>query len=321
MKAVRVSLWILALGGCLIPSVQAQLRDRDHQALVSAEEGQEDQGEGEAAAPSRWIGVVCVPLDEVLRAHLDIPDDSGLAVQMVVPDGPADKAGLEEHDILLKVNGDNLSEQGQLMEAIREAGEDSIELTWLHKGDEVTKDIQPAKRPAEVGWQGGPEGQGSEEAGPIDEKRIKAWVEQMERQGGKRQPFRMRFFGPGLQMEQVRKPFEGSLSVEINREGEEPARIKVRRGDDSWEVTEEDIDELPDDIEGYVQGMLGRGHGMNFVMPSMPEMPAMPELPEMPPQIQEQFEELNERMEKMLEELQEMRESQDNDEDEDSVDA
>ncbi|HEY6563050.1 MAG TPA: PDZ domain-containing protein, partial [Pirellulaceae bacterium] len=204
----------------------------------SDDKDRERSEEAEPARKDRWIGVVCVPVDDALRSHLDIPEGAGLAVQMVVPDSPADEAGLEEHDILLEVNGDALGEQGMLMEAIRRAKDKSIELTWLHKGDEVTKDVMPAERPAEMAWAPEPPAEGSPQRGPVDENLLKAWVEQLERQGGQGQPFRMRFFGPGLEMGKPRKPFKGSLSVEINKENDAPARIKVRRGDESWEVTD-----------------------------------------------------------------------------------
>src|SRR5210317_563218 len=40
-----------------------------------------------------WIGVLCRPVDEVLKAHLKL--EHGLIVERVVPKGPAAKAGLE----------------------------------------------------------------------------------------------------------------------------------------------------------------------------------------------------------------------------------
>src|SRR6185312_6347588 len=41
-------------------------------------------------------------------------------------------------------------------------------------------------------------------------------------------------------------------------QGAEPAKIQVKRGDKEWNVTEEKLDDLPDDIRTHVQTLLGR---------------------------------------------------------------
>ena len=49
---------------------------------------------------SHWIGILCREADEVLRLHLK--QEGGLVVEHVVPKGPAEKAGIRQHDVLLK---------------------------------------------------------------------------------------------------------------------------------------------------------------------------------------------------------------------------
>ena len=52
----------------------------------------------------------------------------------------------------------------------------------------------------------------------------------------------------------------------INKTGDKPAEITVKKDDQKWEVTEKDLDKLPPDIRMHVERMLGgppMGHGTN----------------------------------------------------------
>ena len=56
--------------------------------------------------PSRgYLGVGLQPLDENLAPSLGLPKDSGEIVRSVVPGGPAARAGLQQGDVIVKVNG------------------------------------------------------------------------------------------------------------------------------------------------------------------------------------------------------------------------
>lgn len=62
--------------------------------------GDPNRGEQQAR-----LGVQVVKPSETLVEQLDLPKDKGLVVQKVMPDSPAAKAGLKDHDILLEVAG------------------------------------------------------------------------------------------------------------------------------------------------------------------------------------------------------------------------
>lgn len=93
--------------------------------------GQFQEGGGpriEAAKPQKeesagWrIGVVGVPVEDELRVHLDIPKEAGVVVKEVMPNGPADKAGIRKSDIILKANDKPIASMEQLHEAVAAAG-------------------------------------------------------------------------------------------------------------------------------------------------------------------------------------------------------
>jgi hypothetical protein len=66
--------------------------------------------EAEAEIPSQgWLGVGLADVPEALRAHFGL-NGPGMILQEVYPDGPAAKAGLKMHDIILRVDAHEVDE-------------------------------------------------------------------------------------------------------------------------------------------------------------------------------------------------------------------
>ena len=82
---------------------------------VAHDEGQADP------EPAYWLGIQGQPLDSaVLRTHLQLADEVGVVVEDVVKDSPAEKAGLRRHDVLIDVNGEQISVQREgLIETVK----------------------------------------------------------------------------------------------------------------------------------------------------------------------------------------------------------
>jgi len=56
-----------------------------------------------------------------------------------------------------------------------------------------------------------------------------------------------------------------NISIQINKSGEEPAKIKVTRDGKSWEVTEKELGKLPEDIRPHIKRMLsGQAGAIGF---------------------------------------------------------
>lgn len=81
----------------------------------------------------------------------DAGDDAGAQVQAVVPDSPADDAGLEPGDVITAVDGDDVSSAEALVRIIRtgDAG-DEITLTYRRGGSTHTVDIELGARQTSV---------------------------------------------------------------------------------------------------------------------------------------------------------------------------
>ncbi len=66
-----------------------------------------------------WIGVYTQTIDEDLMEAFELQSDEGVVIKMVVPDSPAEKAGLDEGDIIISVNGKNLDDAEGLVDVVR----------------------------------------------------------------------------------------------------------------------------------------------------------------------------------------------------------
>ncbi len=217
-----------------------------------------------------WLGVECTPVDPTLRSQLQLPEGQGLVIRAVVPDSPAAKAGLREHDILLQAGEKKLSAVSDLIEAVEAAKEQKLTLEMIREGKRQKLQVTPAKRPPEqiqpgFGW-----GMVIPVPGNPDFEAFRKWFEKM--QPG--QPLRFRFFQPGFVMPpgfgwhfgwQTALP-EG-LSIAITKSGKEPAQIKVQKDGKTWEVTEKELDKLPPDIRRHVERMLGQGGWIEMDLP------------------------------------------------------
>lgn len=99
------------------------------------------------------IGLACKVADDTLRAHLDI-EDGALVVIESLPETPAHEAGFTAHDILLKADGQELSDLVSLIKAVEVAGDEdrNMKIRILRSGKEKTVSVKPQKRPAHAQW-------------------------------------------------------------------------------------------------------------------------------------------------------------------------
>lgn len=259
--------------------------------------------------PKYWIGLAggTIPAEHVLRAHVDLPENQGLLVANVVPESPAAKAGLKQHDILLRANDIELHEMHDLIDLVLAEGakKGQIALEVFRKGERETVSLTPEERPADAGrvqlGDNGGFGEGFGIVGP------EGLPKEMLQQFQGRVPFEFRNFGPGDIVGNGGGQGVGNIpngvSVNIAKEAGKPTHVTVTRGDETWEVVSDDpesLKQLPEDLQPFVEQMLQGESPMDIHMGRMGQHP-MPELGD--GRLQERMERMEKRMQEMLERM------------------
>ncbi len=203
--------------------------------------------------PMYWIGLLGGPVSDELRAQTDIPAGQGVLVRQVVPESPADKAGVKVFDILLRANDTDLTDIADLTELVQSQGESGgqIALDVLRRGQHESITVAPEARPEQP----------------------------MPQFGHRGQPFQFHMFRPGTLLNghpgRILAPPNG-VSVSIQRQNDEPAQITVKRGDETWNVVGDDpgsLEQLPEDVRPFVEQLLWRSGGAPLTLPALPHSP------------------------------------------------
>jgi hypothetical protein len=82
------------------------------------------------------LGVVPTEVTEILRVHLGIEEGVGFVVQEIRPGSPAERAGLQKWDLVLRAGGRNVSSPAEVWKAAEADGSTEIEI--VRRGEKVT---------------------------------------------------------------------------------------------------------------------------------------------------------------------------------------
>ncbi|CAN5243190.1 Do family serine endopeptidase [soil metagenome] len=99
-----------------------------------------------------YIGVQIGNLDDKYRASLGLSDDTkGALVASVTADGPAEKAGIQEADVIVAVNGQAVETSNALTRAVGAVGVgDPLRVELIRDGRRQTVTVRSAKRPSDA---------------------------------------------------------------------------------------------------------------------------------------------------------------------------
>lgn len=89
------------------------------------------------STPQYRIGVTLSTADDTLRQQLRLADGEGLIVTDVVAESPAAKAGVQKHDVLVKLDGKRLTSVEEVNTQIQELKEREVALILYRAGQEV----------------------------------------------------------------------------------------------------------------------------------------------------------------------------------------
>jgi serine protease Do len=97
-----------------------------------------------------YLGVGLQPLDEDIAASLGLPKDQGELVRSVVPGQAADKAGLQQGDVILRVNGQQVTpdQTASFLIANTTVG-GRVPLDIIRGGQRMTIPVVVGQRPTE----------------------------------------------------------------------------------------------------------------------------------------------------------------------------
>ncbi|MBS3754578.1 MAG: Do family serine endopeptidase [Desulfobacterales bacterium] len=90
-----------------------------------------------------WIGLFVQDLDRNMADYFDLETGTGVAVQNVAPDSPADQAGIREGDIVLSIHGEPIKSISDYKAAMRGFGKgDRIRVKVRQKGTQKQVDVK-----------------------------------------------------------------------------------------------------------------------------------------------------------------------------------
>jgi serine protease Do len=242
-------------------------------------------------ASKYWLGVEFLPVMPALRAHLNLSDRHGLLVQAVTPGSPAAKVGIIQYDVLLRAGEKSLGAPADLIEALDASKGEKLKIELIRGGKPRTIEVVPASRPA------GLSSTAARPAEPEDWDTIQQWMRGVwgSENGQSAAPRRFHIAGPAAIVPSdalISRPLPPNLSVVVSKQGEQPAKITVQRGDKTWDLSEKELDQLPADIRPFVDQMLGRTvfgpfapSGIAGAVPGLAQWPQS-RGPEQPPQVQ-----------------------------------
>lgn len=90
----------------------------------------------EAGQESAFLGVITREIPAELRSHLNLNDPSvGVMIEKVIDESPAFHCGLEEHDILVSIDGENVVGTKGLRQIVRaQEPKSKISIGYIHQG-------------------------------------------------------------------------------------------------------------------------------------------------------------------------------------------
>jgi serine protease Do len=105
-----------------------------------------------------YLGIVPQSLTPELAEGLGIPEVRGILVASVEPAGPADKAGVRQKDVILTMNGDQVTEVNRFRRLVAETPIDTeMKLGLMRQGRNATVLVKLGRRPDETASMGEPD--------------------------------------------------------------------------------------------------------------------------------------------------------------------
>ncbi len=241
-RSLLFPLFVLAVAAIVIGAAAVQAgedEDKDVIIITSTDRG--------------WLGITMQDLDDDMVKALDLMDSDGILVNSVLDDSPAEKAGIEDGDVIIEFAGREIEDSGDLAKAVGKTDPgDEVQIVVLRDGEQKTLTAEIGERELRMGQLHVKPGEEDPEAffysTPGGKKHHFAWKEYSGDRG---------YMGVKLQglNEQLGEYFgvedgEGVLISEVI-EDSPAAEAGLQAGDVIVKIDDEDIAEA-DDIHEYL---------------------------------------------------------------------
>ncbi|MBC7815361.1 MAG: hypothetical protein IAG10_00515 [Planctomycetaceae bacterium] len=229
-------------------------------------------GGGEVEPGKYWIGLLCVDPGEALRAQLGLESSVGLLVEAVTDDSPAKKAGVLQHDVLVsaRLAGDKaegaakkLNEVQELVAVVQAAETKPLHVVLIRKGRSQTIEFAPAERPKPTAVH------------DVLAQEIDARLGEQVR----RPSLGLRLAGPLFVDVEQRPALPEGMTMEFHQVVGQPEKITVKKGEQTWELTEGALDKAPEEVRvAVLQQLATRRAGSVPQVLSLPRTSAVHDL-------------------------------------------
>ncbi|MCA9194958.1 MAG: PDZ domain-containing protein [Planctomycetales bacterium] len=282
------------IGSLALVSGPSAIRAEDPDEQIVVVTAQADEGEDGvnvkvvASASKYWLGVVPKSIDGDLADYLGT--QTGVLIGSVMENGPAAKAGLQKGDILLSINGQELNSPQDLLDQLKDKTDESeINLSVNRKGETLALAVKLEERPKTA------RATAHTFSFSADSDLDDILKDTL---GGGRELNVFRLGTPSavwvpeggdgssanIDVRIVRSDDdENVMEITVKREGDKPAHVTVRKGEDVKEFDVNESSELPADVRELVGPMLGnqkriiirsdgKGSGFSFKSEVTPEI-------------------------------------------------
>ena len=270
-----------------------------------------------------WLGVQLAPTPEILKRHVERLKDGGAMVAGVATDSPAMKAGLKPGDHILKINDTTITEPSQVIDLVRNSNGEPLSMRVLRGLDVESLTVKLDEAPDDL----------LTRQAPIQQPQI------IGLEPGGQPNAKFRFFGPGqvvpqqLRIRMNQPILPENMTIRVEKKDNEPAKIHIEKDGKSWDVTEDSLDKLPEDLQPVArQYLANNGPGqiiigdqnvpfiqmqemMKNVAPPIPPVgpngqPMLPDVDMMQKQMQRDIQQMREMMQKLHQQMQQIQQQQ-----------
>ena len=88
------------------------------------------------------MGVSMITVNDQIASRFGLSTDEGAYINSISANGPAAKAGLQEGDVIVKVDGETITSASDLVLAVRSHNPgDKVSVTYIRDGKEGTAEV------------------------------------------------------------------------------------------------------------------------------------------------------------------------------------